>query len=100
MGPPEKDITSGSEIVAVAAEGGLVRQHFAGLFEAAGIRNESLSDFLGAQELGIRGFPTLFAGYEEKGCGHYRPLADLLRSLERRLDAGAPLSAPSSGDSK
>ena len=59
-------------------------------------RNETFRDFLTAQELGIRGFPTLIAGSEEKGyalvTNGYRPLDDLLEPLERWWAAGAPVT--------
>jgi putative protein-disulfide isomerase len=48
------------------------------------------------QELGIRGFPTLIAGSEEKGyalvTNGYRPLVDVLEPLERWW-ADAPVTA-------
>ena len=59
-------------------------------------QNETFRDFLTAQELGIRGFPTLIAGSETKGyallTNGYRPLEDLADPLERWLAAGAPVT--------
>jgi putative protein-disulfide isomerase len=59
-------------------------------------QNETFRDFLTAQELGIRGFPTLIAGSEDKGyalvTNGYRPLEDLAGPLERWLAAGAPVT--------
>ena len=59
-------------------------------------QNETFRDFLTAQELGIRGFPTLIAGSETKGyallTNGYRPLEDLAGPLERWLAAGAPVT--------
>ena len=58
--------------------------------------NETFRDFLTAQELGIRGFPTLIAGSEDKGyallTNGYRPFEDLAGPLERWLAAGAPVT--------
>ena len=60
------------------------------------MRNETFRDFLTAQSLGVRGFPTLIAGSEERGyallTNGYRPLDDLAEPLERWLTAGAPVS--------
>jgi putative protein-disulfide isomerase len=99
-----RDITCDGTIAAVAAEAGLARQEFSDAFEAAATRNETFRDFLSAQELGIRGFPTLIAGGEATGyilvSSGYRPLTDLLAPLEHWLAAGAPVSTPSGGDGK
>jgi putative protein-disulfide isomerase len=91
-----RDITSSDEILAVAEEAGFGRRQFADAFSAPETRNETFRDFLTAQELGIRGFPTLIAGGEEKGyallTNGYRPLEDLVQPLERWLAAGAPVT--------
>jgi len=92
-----RDMTSAGEIAKVAEETGLDRDEFSAAFEATETRNETFRDFLAAQELGIRGFPTLIAGSEQKGyalvTNGYRPLDDLAGPLERWLDAGAPVTA-------
>jgi putative protein-disulfide isomerase len=92
-----RDMTSANEISCVAEEAGLARQAFAEAFSAPATRNETFRDFLTAQELGIRGFPTLIAGSRAKGyalvTNGYRPLEDLLEPLERWLAAGAPVTA-------
>jgi putative protein-disulfide isomerase len=98
------DITCADAIAGIAAETALLRQAFADAFEAAETRNETFRDFLRAQELGIRGFPTLIAGSDATGyilvSSGYRPLTDLLPPLERWLAAGAPVSAPNPGGSQ
>ena len=92
-----RDMTSANEISRVAEEAGLARQAFAATFSAAATRNETFRDFLTAQELGSRGFPTLIAGSRAKGyalvTNGYRPLEDLLEPLERWLAGGAPVTA-------
>ena len=92
-----RDTTSAEEIAAVADEAGFDRGEFTAAFLSADTRNETFRDFLTAQELGIRGFPTLIAGSEDKGyalvTNGYRPLEDLLDPLERWWAAGAPVTA-------
>ena len=92
-----RDMTSAQEISCLAEEAGLAPQAFAEAFTAPATRNETFRDFLTAQELGIRGFPTLIAGSRAKGyallSNGYRPLEDLLEPLERWLAAGAPVTA-------
>ena len=92
-----RDMTSATEICYLAQEAGLARQRFAETFVAPATRNETFRDFLIAQELGIRGFPTLIAGSRSKGyalvTNGYRPLEDLLEPLECWLAAGAPVTA-------
>jgi len=96
-----RDMTSATEIAWVAEEAGLARQAFVEAFETPATRNETFRDFLAAQELGIRGFPTLIAGSSAKGyalvSNGYRPLEDLLEPLERWLAAGAPVTASAQG---
>ena len=91
-----RDMTAADEIAAVAEETGFDRQQFRAAFAAAETANETFRDFLTAQELGIRGFPTLIAGSEGKGyallTNGYRPLDDLVEPLERWLAAGAPVT--------
>src|SRR5262245_13799878 len=92
-----RDMTAAEELTTVAAEAGLPEGRFADTFVAPETRNETFRDFLTAQELGIRGFPTLIAGSRSKGyalvTNGYRPLEDLLEPLERWLAAGAPVTA-------
>jgi putative protein-disulfide isomerase len=91
-----RDITSADEIAAVAEEAGFDRAQFSAAFTAPETHNETFRDFLTAQELGIRGFPTLIAGSEDKGyallTNGYRPFEDLADPLERWLAAGAPVT--------
>jgi putative protein-disulfide isomerase len=93
-----RDMTSAEEIAAVAEEAGLDRQQFDETFLAPATRNDTFQDFLVAQELGIRGFPTLIAGSEAKGyalvTNGFRPLDDVLEPLERWWAAGAPVTKP------
>jgi putative protein-disulfide isomerase len=92
-----RDPTSAAEIALIAEQAGLARQAFAATFAAPATRNETFGDFLTAQELGIRGFPTLIAGSPAKAyalvTNGYRPLEDLLEPLERWRAAGAPVTA-------
>jgi putative protein-disulfide isomerase len=91
-----RDITSTDEIATVAEEAGFDRAEFSTAFASPETHNETFRDFLAAQELGIRGFPTLIAGSEAKGyalvTSGYRPLADLADPLERWLAQGAPVT--------
>jgi putative protein-disulfide isomerase len=92
-----RDMTAADEIVVVAEEAGFDRKEFAEAFLAPETRNETFRDFLTAQDLGIRGFPTLIAGSNEEGyalvTNGYRPLSDLDEPLERWWAAGAPTTA-------
>jgi putative protein-disulfide isomerase len=92
-----RDMTSSEELAVVAEEAGFERAQFAHAFAAPATQNETFRDFLMAQELGVRGFPTLIAGSEGKGyalvTNGYRPLDDLAEPLERWLAAGAPVRA-------
>jgi putative protein-disulfide isomerase len=91
-----RDMTSAAEIADVAEEAGFHRAEFSASFASPETQNETFRDFLIAQELGIRGFPTLIAGSEDKGyallTNGYRPLEDLAQPLERWLEAGAPVT--------
>jgi putative protein-disulfide isomerase len=91
-----RDMTAAEEIAAVAEEAGFDRAQFSAAFAAPETHNETFRDFLTAQELGIRGFPTLIAGSDEKGyallTNGYRPYEDLAGPLARWLDAGAPVT--------
>jgi putative protein-disulfide isomerase len=92
-----RDMTSADEIADVADEAGFDRGEFSAAFLAPDTRNETFRDFLAAQDLGIRGFPTLIAGSKDKGyalvTNGYRPLEDVLDPLERWWAAGAPVTA-------
>lgn len=91
-----RDMTAADEIAEVAEEAGFERDAFAKAYTSPETQNETFRDFLTAQELGIRGFPTLIAGSENKGyalvTSGYRPLEDLADPLERWLEAGAPVT--------
>jgi putative protein-disulfide isomerase len=90
-----RDMTSPDEIADVAAEAGFDKAEFAAAFAAPETQNETFRDFLTAQEIGIRGFPTLIAGNNEEGyallTNGYQPLENLLDPLERWWAAGAPV---------
>jgi len=94
-----RDVTQASELTAIAAEAGIDRERFAAALAAPETKNETFRDFLTAQELGIRGFPTLIAGCEADGYGlvssGYRPLDGLIEDLEKWLSSPSPL--PSEG---
>jgi putative protein-disulfide isomerase len=91
-----RDMTAAGEIAGVAEEAGFDRAEFGSAFGSAQARNETFRDFLAAQSLGIRGFPTLIAGSEARGyallTNGYRPFEDLAEPLERWLAAGAPVT--------
>jgi putative protein-disulfide isomerase len=95
-----RDVTSPDEIAAVAEEAGFDRATFAAAFASPEVQNATFRDFLTAQELGIRGFPTLIAGSEDTGyalvTNGYRPLEDLADPIERWLEAGAPVTKAAS----
>jgi putative protein-disulfide isomerase len=92
-----RDMTAPEEIFDVAEEAGFDRAEFSVAFNAPETQNDTFRDFLTAQELGIRGFPTVIAGNNETGyallTNGYRPLDDLADPLERWLAAGAPITA-------
>ncbi len=92
-----RNMTAPEEIFDVAEEAGFDRAEFSAAFNAPETQNETFRDFLTAQELGIRGFPTVIAGNNERGyallTNGYRPLDDLADPLERWLAAGAPIAA-------
>ena len=91
-----RDMTAADEIAEVAEEAGFERAAFSAAFTSPEVQTETCRDFLTAQELGIRGFPTLIAGSEAKGyallTNGYRPLEDLAGPLDRWLAAGAPVT--------
>ena len=95
-----RDVTAPDELVAVAEEAGFDRATFAAAFASPEVQNATFRDFLTAQELGIRGFPTLIAGSEDTGyalvTNGYRPLEDLADPIERWLAAGAPVTKAAS----
>jgi putative protein-disulfide isomerase len=94
-----RDMTSADEIAAVAEEAGFERDAFSAAFLAPETRNETFRDFLTAQQMGIRGFPTVIAGSDEQGyallTNGYQPLENLAEPLERWWAAGAPVRAAS-----
>ncbi|MBX9588543.1 MAG: DsbA family protein [Hyphomonadaceae bacterium] len=95
-----RDMTKADEITEVAEEAGFDRAAFTAAFTSPEVQNATFRDFLIAQELGIRGFPTLIAGSEAKGyalvTNGYRPLEDLADPIERWLAAGAPVTKSAS----
>jgi putative protein-disulfide isomerase len=88
-----RDMTATDEIASVAEEAGFEREAFTQAFLGAEARNETFGDFLAAQELDIRGFPTLIAGSNEDGyallTNGFRRLEDLEGPLERWWQNGA-----------
>lgn len=91
-----RDMTAPEEIAAVAEQAGFDRATFTAAFQSPETQNETFRDFLIAQELGIRGFPTLITGSEGAGyaliTNGYRALEDLAGPLDRWLAAGAPVT--------
>lgn len=92
-----RDMTSADEIAAVAEEAGFDRREFAREFVAPETRNDTFRDFLTAQNLEVRGFPTLIAGNNTEGyallTNGFRHLDDLAEPLERWWASGAPVKA-------
>ena len=92
-----RDMTSADEIADVAEEAGFEREAFSAAFLAPDTRNDTFRDFLTAQQLEIRGFPTLIAGNNQEGyallTNGYRPLDDLAGPLERWWAVGAQVKA-------
>ena len=80
-----RDVTRSDVLADVAQEAGLDRDAFAEAFESPDARNLTMRDFLTAQELGIRGFPTLIAG--SKSTGQYALVTNGFRPLEGMTDA-------------
>jgi putative protein-disulfide isomerase len=90
-----KDVTQGETLADLAEQVSYDRDAFAAALLSPDVRNETFRDFLTAQEIGIRGFPTLLAS---KGGGNYalvtngyHPLEGLCEALEGWL--GAPARA-------
>jgi putative protein-disulfide isomerase len=85
-------VTDASVLAEIAAETGVDAERFTAAFVSADARNETSRDFLRAQELGIRGFPTVLAGSAADGyallTNGYRPLDGMIEALETWL--GAP----------
>ncbi len=86
-----RDTTDERVLAEVAGEAGIDRDMFFGELTSPEGKNATFRDFLTAQEMGIRGFPTLLAG---DGTGQYllvtngyRPLEGLPEALEKWLAA-------------
>lgn len=94
-----QDVTSADVIAGLAEDPGFDRAEFSAAYASPEVHNETFRDFLTAQELGIRGFPTLIAGSDGTGyalvTNGYRPYDDLAEPLERWLAAGAPVTKES-----
>jgi len=89
-----RDVTTPEVLSDIAAEMGLDRDKFEEELLSAEARNATFKDFLTAQELGIRGFPTLIAGSRETRqyvlvTNGYRPIDGMIEALETWAAAGA-----------
>jgi putative protein-disulfide isomerase len=85
-----RDVTSAEEIAGVAEEAGFDRSVFSEAFLGPDARNATFRDFLTAQELGIRGFPTLIAGSEAKGYPSSPTATAPWKTCSIRWSAGGP----------
>jgi putative protein-disulfide isomerase len=86
-----RDVTQGETLTDVAAETGYEREGFAAALLAPEVRNETFRDFLAAQDMGVRGFPTLLAGRGQRYAlvtNGYRPLDGMADALEQWLGGG------------
>lgn len=84
-----RDTTSSDVLADLAVEAGIDRARFSAELLAAETRNETFRDFLSAQEMGVRGFPTVVAGPTPDGyalvTNGYRPIDGLIGTLEAWL---------------
>lgn len=88
-----RDVTSPEVLSDIAAEMGIDREAFEAELLSPEARNATFKDFLTAQELGIKGFPTLIAGSRETRqyvlvTNGYRPIDGMIEALERWTAAG------------
>jgi putative protein-disulfide isomerase len=88
-----RDVTTPEVLSDIAAEMGLDRDKFEEELLSAEARNATFKDFLTAQELGIRGFPTLIAGSRETRqyvlvTNGYRSIDGMIEALESWAAAG------------
>jgi len=104
-----RDTTSPEVLADIASEAGQDRAAFHAEMLAPDTRNETFRDFLAAQELDVRGFPTLVAGPTAQGyalvTNGYRPIDGLIGALEAWLaretgstTAETPATAAAPGD--
>jgi len=81
-----RDVTSTEVLADIAAEDGHDRAAFLDAFLSADVRNAAFRDFLTAQEMGVRGFPTLIVGSKTAGytlvTNGFRPLDGLPEAIE------------------
>lgn len=84
-----RDVTQTPVLAELADEAGIDPDTFTAAFAAPEARNDTMRDFLIAQDLGIRGFPTLLAGSQQDGfavvTNGFRPLDGIAEALERWL---------------
>ncbi|MGH1417499.1 MAG: DsbA family protein [Hyphomicrobiaceae bacterium] len=89
-----QNITKPEILADIASHYGLTADEFLTAFDAPETREETIRDFLMAQENGIQGFPTLIAGSVTQGyqviCHGYRPIDGLIEGLELWLDGHVP----------
>ncbi len=92
-----RDTTKAQVLAVLAGEAGVERARFETAFAAPEVHNETLRDFMTAQQLGVQGFPTLIAGSRRTReyaivTNGYRPLDGLPDALDRWLEAKAAKS--------
>ena len=89
-----RDVTRGEVLAEIVDEAGIDAEAFARELASPEARNATMRDFLTAQELGVRGFPTLIAGSDADGyalvTNGYRPIDGMIEALEKWLVATAP----------
>jgi putative protein-disulfide isomerase len=90
-----KDVTQGDVLAGIAEEAGYNRPAFEAVLLSPDMRNETFRHFLTAQELGVRGFPTLIVGGGAEGytlvTNGYRPLDGIIEALEKWLAERPPV---------
>lgn len=88
-----RDVTTPEVLSDIAAEMGLDRDRFEQELLSPEARNATFKDFLTAQEIGVRGFPTLIAGSRETKqyalvTNGYRSIDGMIEALESWTAAG------------
>lgn len=93
-----RDTTDAAVLTEIAAQAGIEPATFEPAFASAEVRNETVRDFMTAQQLGVQGFPTLIAGSRRTReyavvTNGYCPIDGLPEALERWLAGKEALGA-------